>query len=317
MDITPIVRRVFIKNDFVVLPGFGAFVSKYDPAEIDKVKNIFLPPKQTITFNEKLKHDDEALLVDAVLHENKLDKGEAENIVKDYVTDLNERLKKKEKIQFPGIGVLTGEEDGTIKFQSKDDQKIIGDNYGLSSFRSYPVSEQKQSSKKPAQKSTGKPVAKPSSGKKPVWPYVVSGAAALLIIGGIIIFYPDLFNKEAEKVTKEKKVSSVTEQKKAHEEKIEQVLKEKTKKERALVPEDKYAKYSGFAVVVGSFTSRHNAEKMKKTMASNGYQPEIIHNDDYYRVSLFTFEDRSKALEKYNMLRNKRGTEAVWIYNIE
>lgn len=318
MDITPIVRKLLLKNDFVVLPGFGAFTNKHDHAEVDNEKNIFLPPQQHVTFNEKIKHDDEDLLIDAITEEKKISKKVAENIVKDFVNDLKEKLQKGVEIEFSGIGKLTSDTAGGIIFKGERDEKIPGDNYGLPSFRSSPVHEKKQVQQKAYSKPISKPSEKKATKKKTKWPYAVLGAIVLLIVGGIIIYNTGLPEKNASKKAIQKDITATAKKKDKEEETIKKVLDEQTKKEHALIPkEDKYAQYSRFAVIVGSFTSRQNAEKMKNEMARKGFCPEIIHNDNYYRVSLFTYEDRNKALEKYNILGEDPEIESVWIYNIE
>jgi nucleoid DNA-binding protein len=312
MDITPIVKKLLLKYDFVVLPGLGAFTNKYNHAEVDNEKNIFLPPQQHINFNDKIKHDDEALLADAVSEEKKVSKQDAEEIVKDYVNDLNKKLQKGVEIEFSGIGKLFVDKEKGIQFNDTRDEKIPGNIYGLPSFRSSPVHDKKQIQQKPYKKPASK-----APKKKAKWPYAVLGFVVLLIIGGIVILYPGISDKETGKKEKQEVLTVAKEKKDKEEEKIEQVLDEQTKKEHALIPkEDKYAQYSRFAVVVGSFTSQQNAEKMKNEMARKGFRPEVIQNDNYYRVSLFTYKNRDKALEKYNHLKADRDIE-VWIYNIK
>ena len=51
MNIGKYVHELLLENDTVIIPGFGAFISNYKPAEIDEETNELKPPAKEVTFN--------------------------------------------------------------------------------------------------------------------------------------------------------------------------------------------------------------------------------------------------------------------------
>jgi len=45
-------------HECVTVPGFGAFINRYESAIIDATRNIIVPPHRSLLFNYELKHDD-------------------------------------------------------------------------------------------------------------------------------------------------------------------------------------------------------------------------------------------------------------------
>ena len=49
MSISKYIIELLHKHDCVIIPGFGAFLTKYIPASHDN--NVFSPPKKSLKFN--------------------------------------------------------------------------------------------------------------------------------------------------------------------------------------------------------------------------------------------------------------------------
>ena len=54
MKLGKYIQLLLPEHATVIIPGFGAFVSNYKPAEIDKESDEIKPPSKTVTFNQKI-----------------------------------------------------------------------------------------------------------------------------------------------------------------------------------------------------------------------------------------------------------------------
>ena len=91
MDIVHYINDLLLVNPIVCIPGLGSFIAKHNPAEIQFGFGYANPPAIKLEFNPDLKGDDE-LLVKYVASVEKIDKTEAENLVKTFVSTVKEKL---------------------------------------------------------------------------------------------------------------------------------------------------------------------------------------------------------------------------------
>lgn len=68
-----------------------------------------------------------------------------------------------------------------------------------------------------------------------------------------------------------------------------------------------------YYIVVGSFANRVNAEKLVNELSIKGYKPTIIPGNNIYRVVIFQFTNRERALRELERVRNLRLTDKAWI----
>ena len=102
MDVTAIIRELLFGHDCVIVPGFGGFIGNYAPARIDRSTDTFYPPVKKISFNRNLNHND-GLLVGRISDCEKINYGDARNLVEEFVTGLRRKLEKGEKVVFDNI----------------------------------------------------------------------------------------------------------------------------------------------------------------------------------------------------------------------
>jgi len=126
------IQDLLFKQDCVVIPGLGGFVSHYKPAEIRKETQTFLPPGKIIGFNPELAVDDQMLL-NYLIKEESVTKLEAEQSIDRFVNDVKKRLDNGERVSLEGVGYFEklGEE---LEFKASQGTNFLLDSYGLSSF---------------------------------------------------------------------------------------------------------------------------------------------------------------------------------------
>ena len=70
-------------NECVIIPEFGAFISKRHSATIDYANHRFMPPYKEIVFNSKLTNNDN-LLVDFISQKENISAEESLNKINNF-----------------------------------------------------------------------------------------------------------------------------------------------------------------------------------------------------------------------------------------
>lgn len=136
------IRKLIEDHDYVVVPGFGGFVARYEPAQIHPVSNEFRPPDKTLAFNRNLSEDDG--LLRAVLIKNEgLEPDEARKQIEHFSQRLLEDLEEKKMITMPGIGRIYVDVEGRIRFRQDEDAHLLPAAFGLPVFAADPILRKK------------------------------------------------------------------------------------------------------------------------------------------------------------------------------
>ncbi len=131
------IAELLYENDTVSLPGFGSFVKAYKGANIDYVQGEIKPPASALNFNSNLVVND-GLLVRFLKKKHGLPISKAEQVVKDYVSDLKQKLENKEFVTFSGLGRLYKDFEGNFKFLPES-TNFNTDSFGLPDLQFYPI----------------------------------------------------------------------------------------------------------------------------------------------------------------------------------
>ncbi|MCF6357026.1 MAG: SPOR domain-containing protein [Draconibacterium sp.] len=132
MNLGKYIHELLLENETVIIPGFGAFVSNYKPAEINEDTNELKPPSKEISFSSQIRNNDGLLVGSVALGEGvshfdalkKIEK-ERENII--Y------QLDKSEKVILEDTGELFVNEKHEIQFAPSVDDNLLLDSFGLES----------------------------------------------------------------------------------------------------------------------------------------------------------------------------------------
>ena len=113
MKIITYLKELILSSECVILPGLGGFETHYQAAKVDKQKNIFEPPSKYIRFRPDLIKDN-GVLLKYLMDKEKISEVEAEKQLKDFVSDINSKLKLEGQAILQGIGVLKKQIGGKI-----------------------------------------------------------------------------------------------------------------------------------------------------------------------------------------------------------
>ncbi len=139
----------------VIIPGFGAFIQEYQPAEISEDSDEIKPPSTRLTFNPQIRNND-GLLVGYVADNTRDSHFEALQKIEKERDNWLYKLDKGEKVSLDGIGIFFRNEKGELDFLSEDDQPLSLDSFGLetTSLEEPEVPEAPEAEETPAEPET-------------------------------------------------------------------------------------------------------------------------------------------------------------------
>jgi|GEM_PF-1097090 len=205
-------------NECVVVPEFGAFLTRYFPAEINPATHMFRPPSKRVAFNTRIQEND-GLLAKHIANTEGVSYEKAMESILISVRSWKKVLRAGKKINLTGIGRLYMSDTGKLQFNPAHDINYDIQSYGLNIFRANAMErdqeikrsvnkaiEKHQSNKKSAKEIAAKKV---ESNKEPKvrnlnlrpWVGVLGPVAALLLVGAYLYTNPGTTNTVKEQVS--------------------------------------------------------------------------------------------------------------------
>lgn len=126
------IESLLLKNDCVIVPGLGGFITQYVPARYVADERLFLPPYRSVGFNPQLVLND-GLLVQSYMQAYDTNYPETVKLISNAVTQLKKRLHEEGEYELAGIGTLTISIDGKYNFTPCEAGVLSPELYGLDS----------------------------------------------------------------------------------------------------------------------------------------------------------------------------------------
>ncbi len=134
------IYTLLLQHDIVIIPGLGAFVSEYHPAEISDDSDEIKPPSKNISFNPDLKNND-GLLVGHIAEKLHISHFNALVRIEKERDEMLFKLDKGDEVFVEGVGTLSHDEQGAIVFQESLEENMLLDSFG---FEPMSISEPEQ-----------------------------------------------------------------------------------------------------------------------------------------------------------------------------
>ncbi|MCB0819420.1 MAG: SPOR domain-containing protein [Bacteroidetes bacterium] len=125
------VHDLMMRHDCVVIPGFGAFIGNYRPANLHPVTHLLQAPSKQFVFNRNLVKDD-GLLTGTFASITGNDFGVARELISGYAGELKNRLHAGEKITLRDVGLLSDNIEGVTIFKPENSVNLLPEAFGLS-----------------------------------------------------------------------------------------------------------------------------------------------------------------------------------------
>jgi len=124
------IQQLLQENEMVIIPGFGAFISEYQPAEMNEESKEIKPPSSKLVFNPQIRNND-GLLVGYVAEALRCSHFEALQKIEKERDNFLYRLDKGEKVELDELGVFSYNEKNELEFVSEEDKSISLESFGL------------------------------------------------------------------------------------------------------------------------------------------------------------------------------------------
>ena len=296
------------RYDIVIVPDFGAFVSRRKPARYDESAGTFFPPSKEIAFNMHIKQND-GLLTDHIAREEEIDKTVARNFINNTVNEWREKLSLYKRLRLNGIGVFVYE-NGFLTFVPIPGKNYLAESFGLPAFVRYkpettnepePQRELHTPASEPSKLFLHKKEEKPSS---PAW-----WKYAAAVIAGLAIMTTAYLNYSSGNNIDNNPVQHAT-----------YVLPDYLPPVH-IQPARQSTSASSFTrqqktyyIIAGAFRYRKNAEKMLRRLQKSGFPAKMAGQNakGYYLVAYDVFSDPADAQERLKEIKQSVNPQA-WI----
>ena len=133
MKIEQYISQLLYRYQCVTVPGFGAFLTEIQPAQLNESSNSFYPPKKLISFNSYLKSND-GLLANHIAKSENTSYDEAVDSIHSEIGIWKNILDINEKFTLKNIGDLSLNSEKNLVFTPYEHFNYLKDSFGLSSF---------------------------------------------------------------------------------------------------------------------------------------------------------------------------------------
>lgn len=125
-----IIGMLLLRNNCVIIPDFGGFVAKKNPAQIDYQKGVMQAPYKSLLFNKQLINND-GLLISSYAFQNKCTFEEASTASKEKIKEWNTILHAGGRINFDKVGFLFFDQERNVCFEQDKNYNLLLQSYGL------------------------------------------------------------------------------------------------------------------------------------------------------------------------------------------
>jgi hypothetical protein len=321
MKIEKYISGLLYRYQCVSIPGFGAFLSEWQSAQIAEGHNSFVPPRKVISFNSNIKTND-GLLANHIALQEKISYESALAKIQTQVAFWLEKLQNKEVLTLENIGEVFSNSENNLVFKPNTSVNYLMDSFGLSGFNSPEIIRENQTQNSTEIISITQAIVENEileeeviEDETPVLPLVqnksntnwLKYAAAIAIFStagtyGYKMYYDYTIDQKT--ILVEKSVQ----------EKVNQKLQEATfvlpnpmAAVDLTIEEKPNAKYH---VVAGAYRSEQNANKAMKELVAQGFEARILTKNKFGLIPV-AFGSYSNLKEAQNLKRQIKAKDSI------
>lgn len=276
MKIETYIAQLLYRYQCVTVPGFGAFLTEIQSAQLNESTNSFFPPKKMISFNSQIKNND-GLLANHIASAEKTSYGFAVSAIAFEILNWKKELEENGILQLKNIGEIRLSKDNNLIFTPNQQSNYLTSSFGLSPFVSPLV--KKEIFEKQIEEINQKPTIDlyTDTNKKSSNPYTKYAAILVLALGITgSIGYPLYQNQIA---TQTLVVESAVQKKVEH--KIQEATFFIQNPLPAVTlsvdtPKALENKSLSYHIIAGAFRSEQNAKKAYNELIKEGYEARML-----------------------------------------
>lgn len=306
MQLSIYISDLLYRYECVIVPGFGAFLTRNQSAWIDETSNTFHPPSKVISFNRQLQAND-GLFANYVAAVDKCTYELAIQKIRNFSAQVANDLRNGETISFRNIGDFSMNPEGAIQFEPENKQNFSTSAFGLSTFVSEKINREVYKEEVKALEEKAPIAFTPEKrAAKPYLKYAAIAVVALMATGlGGMKFYENQVQQY--NFAERQRANSL----------VENQIQEATFVIENPLPilNLHLSKHTGnYHIVAGAFRLEENAEKKMEQLREIGYSPIMLDASRFglYQVLYSSFETRKEALQKLHEIQHAENADA-WL----
>lgn len=133
MKIEQYISQLLYRYQCVTVPGFGAFLTEFQSAQLDEGSHSFYPPKKMVSFNPFIKNND-GLLANHLAEAEKISYEVAVNAIQNEVSIWKTKINEFGNFSIKNIGDFSLNSERNIVFIPADQINYLKESFGLSTF---------------------------------------------------------------------------------------------------------------------------------------------------------------------------------------
>jgi preprotein translocase subunit Sss1 len=133
MNIEHYIAQLLYRYQCVTVPGFGAFLTEIQSAQLIESSHSFFPPKKIISFNAYLKNND-GLLANHIAQAEKTSYEYAVSAIQYEVHNWKKALQENGLFSIKNVGNFSLNADKNLIFTPYDQTNYLTNSFGLSAF---------------------------------------------------------------------------------------------------------------------------------------------------------------------------------------
>ncbi|MFZ4678581.1 MAG: SPOR domain-containing protein [Flavobacterium sp.] len=307
MKIEQYISQLLYRYQCVTVPGFGAFLTEFQTAQLDENSHSFYPPKKMVSFNPFIKNND-GLLANHLAQAEKISYEIAVNIIQNEVSHWKTKIHEFGSFSVKNVGDFSLNSENNIVFVPIDQINYLTASFGLSSFVSPAVKREVYKEEVEQLEEKAPVIFTPEKRRNYS---VLKYAAVFLLSAGITgtVGYKYYENK----IAQETLIVETNVQKKVNQ-KIQEAtfyISNPLPAVTLTVPEEKLP----YSVVAGAFRIESNAEEQYQRLLELGFKKAkrlAPNKHGLFPVvygSYSTYSEAHKAMKNIQKLDNK----AAWL----
>lgn len=307
MKIENYISALLYRYQCVTVPGFGAFLTEIQSAQLHGSTNTFYPPKKVVSFNPHLKNND-GLLVNHVALQEKISYEDAIVAVQNIVTLWKEQLQRRETLVLQNIGAISVNSEWNWVFEPITAVNYLADAFGLSAVVSPAVQREVLKAQVEALEEKAPIVFTPE--RKKNYSFLKYAAAIVMTLGAGGAAYKYQYDQQfandslmVEKAVQEKVQSKIQEATFFIENPLPAVTLNVS--DNAVKP---------YHIVAGSFRNEANADKIFNELKALGFEPIRLEQNQFglFPVLYGSFASYTEAQTKMKEIHKSHSKEA-WL----
>lgn len=309
MQLSHYISDLLYRYECVIIPGFGAFLTRYKSAWIDEKSHTFYPPSKVVSFNKQLQAND-GLLANYVASVEKCSYEVALQRIRNFTAKMAKELHEDKKVDFKNIGEFSLNHEKFIQFEPIQQQNFSASAFGLATFVSPSINrELVEEVGKTVKTEKERPVVVMDTARREAHPYLKYAAIAVLALSATGFAGMKLYEGEVQKYNfaQRQKASTL----------VDNQIQQATFIIENPLPVLSFnlpKQIGNYHIVAGAYKMEENAEKKMEQLRDKGYFPLKMDASAYglHQVLYASFENRIEALKNLHQIQRDENADA-WL----